>query len=399
MRQLVRLRTRPSRDGNSFTYLLDYVDEDGKRKRISLGHSDRRKAERQRVQKERELQMGLVGPESMRISDFLEDSLVRTGGQIRESTRHEYRSAMGHFINVVGDIDLQKIGHKHGELFRQVCLDEGNSPATVAKKLRHVKRLFQLAVERKQLDENPVRQVKLPRSPAKKVVTFSPEQCERILRAAQDYQGRTSVRWDLIIALALITGMRRGELLNTIWPDIDFEAKTVEVSPKKNTDRTWEWHIKDTDRRVLPLTDEIVSMLAGHQSRQPDGYPYVFVTPSRYDRIQQLRKTGKWNICDARLKIINNFSRHFNIILERAGINGGQFHDMRRTALTNWFANGLRENDVRVLAGHSSFATTHRFYLAVADDLVDRAREAVSHGIGKNLARIWHAPCFDAPQD
>jgi len=238
MRQLVRLRTRPSRDGKTFMYLLDYLDENGKRKRISLGHSDRRKAERQRAQKERELQMGLVGPESMRTCDFLEDSLVRTGGQIRESTRQEYRSAMEHFINVVGNIDLQKVCHKHGELFRQVCLDQGINPATVAKKLRHIKRLFQLAVERKQLDENPVRRVKLPRSPTKKVVTFSPEQCERIIKVAKDCQNRTSVRWDLLIALALITGMRRGELLNTVWSDIDFEAKTIEVSPKKNTDRT-----------------------------------------------------------------------------------------------------------------------------------------------------------------
>jgi len=128
-------------------------------------------------------------------------------------------------------------------------------------------------------------------------------------------------------------------------------------------------------------------MLVEHQSHQPDGYPYVFVAPSRYDHIQQLRKAGKWNICDTRLKIINNFKRQFEIILKRAGINGGQFHDLRRTALTNWFANGLRENDVRILAGHSSFTTTHRFYLAVADDLVDRARETVSKGIGKNLAR------------
>jgi hypothetical protein len=156
MRELVRLRARTSRDGKTFMYLLDYVDENGKRKRISLGHSDRRKAGRQRDQKERELRIGLLGPESIRLSDFLEDSLVRTGGQIRESTRHEYRSAMEHFINVVGDIDLQKVGHKHGELFRQVCLDQGNSPATAAKKLRHIKRLFQLTVDRKQLDENPV---------------------------------------------------------------------------------------------------------------------------------------------------------------------------------------------------------------------------------------------------
>jgi len=38
----------------------------------------------------------------------------------------------------------------------------------------------------------------------------------------------------------------------------------------------------------------------------------------------------------------------------------------------------MSEHDVMVLAGHSNFATTHEFYLAVADDLVDRARRAVA---------------------
>ena len=68
------------------------------------------------------------------------------------------------------------------------------------------------------------------------------------------------------------------------------------------------------------------------------------------------------------------------------------FHCLRNTALTNWFANGMNEHDVMTLAGHSSFATTHAFYLAVADDLVDRARVAAEQGVGKDLARIWHAP-------
>jgi hypothetical protein len=70
MNELVRLKTRPSRDGKTFIYRLEYTDEDGKRRRISLGHADKRKAERQRAQKERELRMGIVGPVSMRLSHY-----------------------------------------------------------------------------------------------------------------------------------------------------------------------------------------------------------------------------------------------------------------------------------------------------------------------------------------
>ena len=114
------------------------------------------------------------------------------------------------------------------------------------------------------------------------------------------------------------------------------------------------------------------------------------------DQIQRLRKQGKWTLSDARLKVINNFGRQFGKILKRANVRKRRFHDLRNTALSNWFANGMSEYDVMHLAGHSSFATTHKFYLAVADDLVDRARESASKSLSPILAHIWHTPPLES---
>ena len=86
MKQLVKLWERPSYDGKGFTYYLLYIDENGKRKQKSLGHSDKRKAKRQRDQFERRLRMGIVEPGSLKLKDFVKESLTRTGDQIREST-------------------------------------------------------------------------------------------------------------------------------------------------------------------------------------------------------------------------------------------------------------------------------------------------------------------------
>jgi integrase len=391
MSELVRLKRRPSRDGKKFVYRLEYSDEEGKRRRISLGHADKRKAERQRAQKERELKMGIVNPTSMKLSEFVKDSLIRTGGQIRESTREEYESAAKDFIGVIGDIDYQKVTLRHGEEYRQSCLDNGNSPATVAKKIRHLKRFFQLALNRKQLDENPLKQVKPPKSPSKKIDIYTPDECLSILKAARDFQAENSVNWELIILAALTTGMRRAELLNATWRDVKFDDMIIEVNPKENGNETWLWYVKDTDRRVLPLTEQVTAMLASHQSQQPEGYPYVFVPPYRYDHIQRLRQQGKWTLSDARLKVINNFGRKFGKILTKANVRKLKFHDFRNTALSNWFAQGMKEYEVMRLAGHSDFSTTHKFYLAVADDLVDRARQATDIALGKSLAHIWHA--------
>ena len=186
--------------------------------------------------------------------------------------------------------------------------------------------------------------------------------------------------------VALFTALRRGELLNCTWGDIDFEEQTIKVSPKVDTAETWEWRIKDTDRRTLPLTDELAQLLVDHQAGQPEGYPYVFVPPARYDYIQQeLCAKGKWTYSDSRLKVVNNFGRDFGKILQRASVKEGEFHDFRRTAICNWLKEGMSEYDVMKLAGHADFKTTHKYYLRVRDDLVDRTRQATARGLCQNL--------------
>ncbi|MHC4706636.1 MAG: hypothetical protein ACYS8I_06065 [Planctomycetota bacterium] len=108
-KQLVRLWERPSYDGRRSRYYLLYTDEQGRRRQKSLGHANRRKAERQRAQFERKLTMGIVKPGSIKLTDFVEDSLKRTGDQIRESTHKEYLSAMEDFIRVIGNMDYRRI--------------------------------------------------------------------------------------------------------------------------------------------------------------------------------------------------------------------------------------------------------------------------------------------------
>ena len=198
-----------------------------------------------------------------------------------------------------------------------------------------------------------------------------------LIKAARDFQKTDGLKWDLFIRMALCTGMRRGELLNLTWRNIDFERKTAEVAPKQDTEHTWEWHIKDTDRRTLPLTDDMVALLAQHQAQQLEGLSYVFIPSGRYGRIQEARRQGKWTV-DKGKDPLSNFDRQFRSIRSKASIDDAEFHDFRRTCITNWFASGLSEFDVMTLAGHSCFETTRRFYLAVRPDLVDRARAASS---------------------
>ena len=86
------------------------------------------------------------------------------------------------------------------------------------------------------------------------------------------------------------------------------------------------------------------------------------------------------------------------MILTRAAIRCGEFHDLMGTAICNWFAEGLSELEVMRLAGHANFSTTHQYYLKVRDGLVDRARQASARVLSRNLARAWRAPLFSPAQ-
>ena len=393
MRQLIKLTKRPSRDGKGFAYILRYVDLEGKQRYQSLGHSDARKAEKQRARKEKELKMGFCPPESMRLSEFIEDSLRKSGNQIRPSTKTEYLQAMNHLISVIADIDYQTVSYRHGELFRQACLDQGNAPDTVSKKIKSLHAVFQLAANRNQLEDNPFDNLSKPKSNRNKSIrTYSEDECDRLVKAATEYQQKDAVEWDLVVITALTTGMRKSEILNLVWSDIDFSEMIITVTEKTDTEETWEWGIKDTDRRTLPMTEEVAQLLIHLQNRRLAGYPYVFVPEQRYDWIQAIRQ-GKpvgrkktWTYEDARISIINNFTDQFAKIRKKAGIKQHKtFHDIRRTAITMWFYAGLEINEVMRLAGHSKYDTTLKYYLSVKDDLISKARLATKFKVNPDL--------------
>jgi integrase len=373
--------------------MLDYVDQNGKRRQVSLGHADKRQTERQRHEKELELRVNVTDPVSMKLTDFFRDSLARTKGQVRATTLKETAKSMNDFIACVGDIDVQEVQYRHGEQFIQYCLGQEVSAATVAKKVKHLKRVFQLAEDRGQLDQHPLRKLKPPKAPRRKIRVFTADECDRLCAAARRYEekGRL-VRWELLIRMCLSTGMRRGELMNVTWRDIDFANMTVEVCPKKDCDGTWEWHIKDTDRRTLPLTADLMKLLIELQLSQPEGNPYVFVPIARYELIQELRRSGRWTVERGRSPL-SKFCHHFNKIRAQAGIASGTFHDLRRTCLSNWIVRGLSLHEVKELAGHAGIETTDRFYLAVRKDVVDRARAASEASQqGHFVARLLRAP-------
>jgi len=112
------------------------------------------------------------------------------------------------------------------------------------------------------------------------------------------------------------------------------------------------------------MSDEGSRLLVDMLTNAPEGHCYIFVSPKRLERMRERRKIGKWN---PRSELVNNLTRDFNVICRRANVAECTIHDLRRSAITNW-DQSLPLQVVQVLAGHSSVATTKKYYLAVRSE-------------------------------
>ena len=379
---LVILWERPSYDGSGFTYYLLYTDENGKRRQKSLGHADKRKAERERAKFERHLRMGNVEPGSLTLKELLQDYLERTRTQIEESTAYSASYRMKDLIAAIGNIRADAVTYRHAERFQQYCIDKGLSPASVNTHIKMVKRVFSLAVKRGQIEKNPFDGLPLLKVPQGLVRLINEHEFRNIQYVTQD-----SI-WKARILLAKTSGLRRGEILNLTVNDIDFAKSKIIVQPKLNTKHTWRWVVKDKERREVPLVDEAAELLIGLRNQITGGQPYFLLSPNRYRHLIDLKAAG--NLIDRVAKCPdNNFRRNWNVICKHAGIDDATFHDLRATCITEWFEQGLMPHEIQRLAGHSSIEITMKYYVGYRETMIDRARQASTAALnGKSVANL-----------
>lgn len=120
-------------------------------------------------------------------------------------------------------------------------LAEGLSPATVNKYHAILSAALHQAVKWDWIDRAPTSRATPPRVRAKEMLVPTPEQLTNLVTASEKEDPVLSCA----IALAALTGVRRGELVALQWSDFDLAKKTVRIS-KSLTVANGEQHIGPT---------------------------------------------------------------------------------------------------------------------------------------------------------
>lgn len=221
--------------------------------------------------------------------------------------------------------------------------------------------------------ENAVREELVPRNVAKLVQVPTPryrtnrgltvEQARQLLEAAQED------RLYALYVLALLLGLRRGELLGLRWCDVDLDSGKLEVVQALQ-------RVGGELRFVRPKTDD---------SERTVPLPGVCVTALRKHRQQQsseARVAGEeWH--DSGLVFTtkigtpvepDNLRRSWSPLRKSLGLDGTRFHDLRHTCVTLLLSMGIPPNVVREIVGHSDIGVTMEIY---AHASLDEKRKAL----------------------
>ena len=210
---------------------------------------------------------------------------------------------------------------------------EAVKPATVRRELGLLQHMFEVA--RKEwavpLLENPLASVRKPTLNNRRDRRLETDEFEKLLNACP---GCRSKQLEPLFQLALATAMRRSELLNIRWQDIDFERKTLHIP-----------HTKNGHARTIPRSESAIQILNGLQGNDPDR---VFTLTPNAVRLawEHLRR--------------------------RAGITDLHFHDPCHEAISRFFEKGLTVPGVALISGHRNYRMLFRYTHLRAEDLVEK---------------------------
>jgi len=151
-----------------------------------------------------------------------------------------------HLIPVFGKLALDAITTLKSEEFKATKLKTGLAPKSINNMLAVLGKCLHTAEEWGDLDRAP--KFKLLRVPPQRFDYLSPEEANRLIRAAQDQP------WRAMITVALRTGLRLGELIALDWSDVNFEANLLTV--RRSAYKRQIVSTKSNRIRHIPLTQE-----------------------------------------------------------------------------------------------------------------------------------------------
>lgn len=345
--------------------VIDYVDEQGKRRQMSEStklpeRGNKRRAQELLDKRLKDLEGQYTAALEKKNVSFLAfmhqwlDEVVTY--RVKETTATQYNYIYNSYIakyKPFHGVTLHTLTPAIIQSYYNDQLRAGLSPNTIRKHHANIHKCLTYAVRLQLIPTNPANMIELP--PQRKyqgATAYTPEQLKALLELFDGDLLETVVR------LAVTYGLRRSEVCGLRWEAVDFDKGTIHICHTAVMAKGKVIYADDTktntSNRILPLTAHMRAYLQGVKARQAEtrelmgtayedsGYVCVYPngTPIRPDYV----------------------TPHFQKKLRAADLPPIRFHDLRHSVVYALRHGGCDVKDIQAWLGHSDVATTLNVY-------------------------------------
>ena len=368
----VRKRKWTTSKGEQEAWLVDYVDQTGKRRFKTFSTQKEAKSWHDKTHVEVR--------DGTHVSDSASKTVKEVGdlwlksaeeANLERTTLDQYRQHLRlHIEPFIGRTKLSQLNVPTVRAFEDKLRENGRSATMVRYVVRSLGALLADAQERGMITRNPVRELRRNRRGKDRnedrrggklrvgVDIPTPDEIKRVIHAAEN-------KWRPLLLTAIFTGLRASELRGLRWSDIDLDKNKGEIHVRQRADRFNNIGSPKTaaGERTVPLPPMVANTLREWKLRCP-------------------RKDGKlWLVFP---NGEGNVEWHTNLVLRclqptliKAGVDAAGeakytgFHALRHF-YASWCASiGLSMKAVQARMGHSNIAVTMDTYTHIFPDAAE----------------------------
>jgi len=350
--------------GKVWYTVLSYVDEGGKQRQKweSTHTADKRRAEEVLADKRAQLRAGIRLEDDPTAAEWLSVWLADVTSPsaprpLAPNTATDYvRIVEKNLLPALGKIKLRDLKPADVQMMMTAWLNEGLKRATVRYRHAVLRAALHEAERQGLILRNAAALARRPQPEAQQQQRLRSEESRRLVEA------NAGDPWLPFVEVALLTGLRFGELLGLHWGDVDWDARSLTVMRQRQRLKGGHGVVERAVKskhgfRVLALPGQAIDLLRGLRAVQAEeslaaGVP----TP---DHIFAHRENGCWQPWSPEAAAENVRQLYSAADLP---VPAKPTHVLRHTHLSAASRAGMAVKDAQIRAGHSAPSVTLEIY-------------------------------------
>ena len=282
----------------------------------------------------------------MLVESFLEYLQFERGYSVCTVTAYKTDLAKfrEYYLSVERELDWDTIDADIVRCWMIYLMDQGYTATSVNRKLSSLRSYYKFLMKRGQIKKDPLVKVQGPKRKKPLPVFVKEADMDRLLDETDFGEGFLACRDKMIVGMFYATGVRLAELVGMNDSDVDFSAKRIKVTGKRNK------------QRIIPFGEELGESLQMYVGMRDEICPRL--TDALFVNEKGMR------IC--RTKVENLVK---NCLLKVVSLKKRSPHVLRHSFATAMLNNQAELGVVKELLGHESLAATEIYTHTTFEEL------------------------------